>query len=34
IGLNLLKITNIRIGNLLPSILTVAFIYYIYQFFV
>ncbi|AIF45034.1 DUF554 domain-containing protein [Virgibacillus sp. SK37] len=34
IGLNLLKITNIRIGNLLPSILTVAFIYYNYQLFV
>ncbi|RDW16784.1 DUF554 domain-containing protein [Oceanobacillus chungangensis] len=31
IGLNLLKITNIRIGNLLPSIITVGVIYYIYQ---
>ncbi|RDW15241.1 DUF554 domain-containing protein [Oceanobacillus arenosus] len=31
IGLNLLKITNIRIGNLLPSIVTVGIIYYIYQ---
>ncbi|SHG72361.1 DUF554 domain-containing protein [Ornithinibacillus halophilus] len=31
IGLNLLKITQIRIGNLLPSILTVAVIYYFYQ---
>lgn len=30
IGLNLLKITNIRIGNLLPAILTVCFIYFIY----
>lgn len=33
IGLNMLKITQIRIGNLLPSILTVVFIYYIYQLF-
>ncbi|MFC3041051.1 DUF554 domain-containing protein [Virgibacillus xinjiangensis] len=33
IGLNVLKITQIRIGNLLPSIVTVAFIYYIYQLF-
>ncbi|WP_373894376.1 DUF554 domain-containing protein [Virgibacillus natechei] len=33
IGLNLLKITQIRIGNLLPSIVTVAFVYYIYQLF-
>ncbi|WP_067727775.1 DUF554 domain-containing protein [Oceanobacillus damuensis] len=31
IGLNILKITNIRIGNLLPAILTVGFIFYIYQ---
>ncbi|MFD0954363.1 DUF554 domain-containing protein [Virgibacillus natechei] len=31
IGLNLLKITQIRIGNLLPSIATVGIIYYIYQ---
>lgn len=31
IGLNLLKITQIRIGNLLPSIVTVIFIYYVYQ---
>jgi len=31
IGLNLLKITRIRIGNLLPSLFTVAIIYYIYQ---
>lgn len=33
IGLNLLKIVQIRIGNLLPSIVTVGFIYYIYQLF-
>ncbi|RKQ32966.1 DUF554 domain-containing protein [Oceanobacillus halophilus] len=33
IGLNMLKITNIRIGNLLPSIITVVVIYYIYQLF-
>ncbi|WP_430789556.1 DUF554 domain-containing protein [Virgibacillus flavescens] len=31
IGLNLLKITQIRIGNLLPSLATVVLIYYIYQ---
>ena len=31
IGLNLLKITSIRVGNLLPSIVTVCLIYYIYQ---
>lgn len=31
IGLNMLKITQIRIGNLLPSIITVIFIYYLYQ---
>lgn len=30
IGLNLLKLMQIRIGNLLPSILTVVIIYYIY----
>lgn len=30
IGLNLLKITQIRVGNLLPSIITVVFVYYIY----
>lgn len=30
IGLNLLKITHIRVGNLLPSIVTVIFVYYIY----
>lgn len=33
IGFNLLKITQIRIGNLLPSIITVGFIYYFYQLF-
>lgn len=33
IGFNLLKITKIRIGNLLPSIITVGFIYYIYTLF-
>ncbi|MBY7145150.1 DUF554 domain-containing protein [Virgibacillus sp. NKC19-3] len=33
IGLNLLKITQIRIGNLLPSIVTVAVVYFIYQLF-
>ncbi|MGM0940032.1 MAG: DUF554 domain-containing protein [Bacillota bacterium] len=33
IGFNLLKITSIRIGNLLPAIITVGFIYYIYQLF-
>ncbi|MFD1040309.1 DUF554 domain-containing protein [Virgibacillus byunsanensis] len=31
IGLNLLKLTQIRVGNLLPAIITVGFIYYIYQ---
>ncbi|MFD1851000.1 DUF554 domain-containing protein [Oceanobacillus bengalensis] len=31
IGLNMLKLTQIRIGNLLPSIFTVILIYYIYQ---
>ncbi|MUK88144.1 DUF554 family protein [Ornithinibacillus sp. L9] len=34
IGLNLLKIVQIRVGNLLPSILTVVLIYYIYQLFI
>lgn len=29
IGLNVLKLMNIRIGNLLPSIVTVVFVYYI-----
>ncbi|MGP4107812.1 DUF554 domain-containing protein [Virgibacillus sp. L01] len=33
IGLNLLKITQIRVGNLLPSILTVVIVYYIYLLF-
>ncbi|MRH44397.1 DUF554 family protein [Aquibacillus halophilus] len=31
IGLNLLNITKIRIANLLPSLLMVGFVYYIYQ---
>jgi uncharacterized protein len=33
IGLNMLKIVQIRIGNLLPSIVTVGIVYYIYQLF-
>lgn len=33
IGLNMLKITQIRIGNLLPSIVTVIIIYYLFQLF-
>lgn len=33
IGLNLLNIVQIRVGNLLPSLLTVGFIYYIYLLF-
>lgn len=33
IGLNLLKLTKIRIGNLLPAIVTVGFVYYVYQLF-
>src|SRR5699024_312973 len=33
IGLNLLDIVKIRIGNLLPAIITVVPIYYIYQLF-
>jgi len=33
IGLNILKIVQIRIGNLLPSIITVGMVYYIYQLF-
>ncbi|MUV37934.1 putative membrane protein YdfK [Lentibacillus sp. JNUCC-1] len=33
IGLNFLKITKIRIGNLLPSLVLVAIIYYIYYLF-
>lgn len=31
IGLNLLKLVNIRIGNLLPAIVVVVIVYYIYQ---
>lgn len=31
IGLNLLKIKQIRIGNLMPAIIVVVFVYYIYQ---
>lgn len=33
IGLNMLKVVQIRVGNLLPSIITVGVIYYIYQLF-
>ncbi|GAB3053968.1 DUF554 domain-containing protein [Virgibacillus ainsalahensis] len=33
IALNMLNITKIRIGNLLPAIVTVVIIYYIYQLF-
>lgn len=33
IGLNLLKVVQIRVGNLLPSILTVGLIYYVYLLF-
>ncbi|HLR40953.1 MAG TPA: DUF554 domain-containing protein [Virgibacillus sp.] len=33
IGLNILNIVQIRIGNLLPSIITVGMVYYIYQLF-
>ncbi|SFB29921.1 hypothetical protein SAMN04488072_11430 [Lentibacillus halodurans] len=33
IGLNLLKIVQIRVGNLLPSILTVGGVYYVYLLF-
>lgn len=33
IGLNLLKVTNIRIGNLLPAIFTVGLIYLLYYLF-
>ncbi len=33
IGLNLLNITSIRIGNLLPAIIMVGVIYYVYQLF-
>lgn len=31
IGLNMLKVVQIRIGNLLPSIVTVGIVYYLYQ---
>ncbi|GGJ89671.1 membrane protein [Lentibacillus kapialis] len=33
IGLNLLKIVQIRVGNLLPAIVTVGVVYYIYLLF-
>ena len=33
IGFNLLNITKIRIGNLLPSILTVVLVYYLFTLF-
>lgn len=33
IGFNLLKIIQIRVGNLLPSVLTVGIVYYIYLLF-
>ncbi|MFC2948756.1 DUF554 domain-containing protein [Virgibacillus sediminis] len=33
IGFNILKITKIRIGNLLPSVITIVVIYYLYQLF-
>ncbi|WP_077623766.1 DUF554 domain-containing protein [Sediminibacillus massiliensis] len=33
IGLNLLKLTHIRVANLLPALLTVGFIYYLYGLF-
>lgn len=33
IGLNMLKIVQIRVGNLLPSIFMVGLIYYLYQLF-
>ncbi|MDC3414920.1 DUF554 domain-containing protein [Terrihalobacillus insolitus] len=34
IGLNLLKLTKIRMANLLPSIITVGFVLVIYDFFI
>ncbi|MDC3425993.1 DUF554 domain-containing protein [Aquibacillus sp. 3ASR75-11] len=34
IGLNLLKLTKIRVANLLPSIITVGFVLVIYDFFI
>jgi len=33
IGLNLLKLTKIRVANLLPSLLMVGVVFYIYQWF-
>lgn len=33
IGLNLLNITKIRVGNLLPSIVTVGLVYAVYLLF-
>lgn len=33
IGLNILNITKIKIGNLIPSLLTVVVVYYIYSLF-
>lgn len=33
IGFNLLKVIEIRVGNLLPSVLTVGIVYYIYLLF-
>lgn len=33
IGLNLLKVVYVRIENLLPSIITVVLVYYIYHLF-
>ncbi|MFC4558475.1 DUF554 domain-containing protein [Virgibacillus kekensis] len=33
IGLNMLKIMQIRVGNLLPSLLTVGLVYYVYLLF-
>lgn len=33
IGLNLLNLTSIRVANLLPALLTVGFIYYLYGIF-
>ncbi|WP_099158980.1 DUF554 domain-containing protein [Virgibacillus ndiopensis] len=34
IGLNLLNLMKIRVGNLLPALVTVGFIYYIYELIV
>ncbi|WP_010531280.1 DUF554 domain-containing protein [Lentibacillus jeotgali] len=33
IGLNLLKITQIKVGNLLPAIITVGIVYFVYLLF-